>query len=226
MLLTLQRRGRLTAAELAAELEVSPRTILRDVDALSSAGVPIYAVQGVGGGIELLDRFRTQLTAFTADEAAALFLAGQPLVAQQLGLGAAAGAARRKLLDALPEALRSTTEAIDAWFVHDAFGRNSTPLPYGELRRLATAIERTVEVEISLADQAPITMRPLGVVLEAGSWQLIVLSATARRSCASTRSAACGSQARGSYARRASRWARGGVLVNQVPASWLSRRAV
>ena len=177
MLLTLQRRGRLTAAELAAELEVSPRTILRDVDALSSAGVPIYAVQGVGGGIELLDRFRTQLTAFTADEAAALFLAGQPLVAQQLGLGAAAGAARRKLLDALPETLRSTTEAIDAWFVHDAFGRNSTPLPYGELRRLATAIERTVEVEISLADQAPITMRPLGVVLEAGSWQLIVLLA-------------------------------------------------
>jgi biotin operon repressor len=178
MLLTLQRRGRLTAAELAAELEVSPRTILRDVDALSSAGVPIYAVQGVGGGIELVDSFRTQLTAFTADEAAALFLAGQPVVAQQLGLGAAAGAARRKLLDALPAALRGSTEAIDGWFVHDPFGRGSTPLPYGELSRLAKAIARTVEVEISLADHAPITTRPLGVVLEAGSWQLIVSSAT------------------------------------------------
>ncbi len=176
MLLTLQRRGRLTAAELAAELEVSPRTILRDVDALSSAGVPIYAVQGVGGGIELVDRFRTQLTAFTADEAAALFLAGQPLVAQQLGLGAAAGAARRKLLDALPDALRGSAEAIDGWFVHDPLGRGATPLPYGELRRLAKAIERTVEVEISLADQPPMAMRPLVVVLEAGSWQLIVLS--------------------------------------------------
>ena len=178
MLLTLQRRGRLTAAELAAELEVSPRTILRDVDALSSAGVPIYAVQGVGGGIELVDRFRTQLTAFTADEAAALFLAGQPSVAQQLGLGAAAGAARRKLLDALPDALRGTAEAIDGWFVHDPFGRGATTLPYGELSRLAKAIARSVEVELALANHAPVTERPLGVVLEAGSWQLVVSSAS------------------------------------------------
>ncbi len=178
MLLTLQCRGRLTAAELAAELEVSPRTILRDVDALSSAGVPIYAVQGVGGGIELVDRFRTQLTAFTSDEAAALLLVGQPVVAHQLGLGVAAGAARRKLLDALPDLLRVDAERIDGWFVHDPFGRGTTPVPYGELGRLAKAIARTVEVEISLADQAPITMRPLGVVLEAGSWQLIVSSDT------------------------------------------------
>ena len=146
----------------------------RPVDLLLT--LPIYAVQGVGGGIELVDRSRTQLTAFTADEAAALFLAGQPVVAQRLGLGAAAGAARRKLLDALPEALRSSTEAIDGWFVHDPFGRGTRPLPYGELNRLAKAIARVVEVEISLADQAPITMRPLGVVLEAGSWQLVVLS--------------------------------------------------
>ncbi len=176
MLLTLQRRGRLTAAELAAELEVSPRTILRDVDALSSAGVPIYAVQGVGGGIELVDRFRTQLTAFTSDEAAALLLVGQPVVAQQLGLAASARAARRKLLDALPDALRVDAERIDGWFVHDPLGRGKPTLPYGELGRLTTAIGRAVEVEISLGDGAPITIRPLGVVLEAGSWQLIVLS--------------------------------------------------
>ncbi|MGZ6987184.1 MAG: helix-turn-helix transcriptional regulator [Ilumatobacteraceae bacterium] len=178
MLLTLQRRGRLTAAELAAELEVSPRTILRDVDALSSAGVPIYAVQGVGGGIELVDRFRTQLTAFTSDEAVALLLAGQPVVAQQLGLGAAAGAARRKLLDALPETLRLDAERIDGWFVHDPLGRGTASLPYGELRRLSMAIARTVEVEISLADQPPIAVRPLGVVLDAGSWQLVALTDT------------------------------------------------
>ena len=187
MLLTLQRRGRLTATQLAAELEVSPRTILRDVDALSSAGVPIYAAQGVGGGIELVDRFRTQLTAFSAEEAAALFLAGQPVVAQQLGLGAAAGAARRKLLDALPDALRDSAEAIDGWFVHDPLGRGSTTLPYGELRRLSNAIERAVEVEISLADQPPSAVRPLGVVLAAGSWQLVVLSgAGPERKCIDT----------------------------------------
>ena len=178
MLLSLQRRGRLTAAELAAELEVSPRTILRDVDALSSAGVPIFTVQGVGGGIELVDRFRTQLTAFTADEAAALFLAGQPLVADQLGLGAPAAAARRKLLDALPDGLRETAEATDSWFVHDALGRGGSTLPYGELRRLARAIAQRTEVEISFAGATVRSMRPLGVVLEAGAWHLAVLCDT------------------------------------------------
>ena len=175
MLLTLQRRGRMTAAELAAALEVSPRTILRDVDALSSAGVPIYAVQGVGGGIELVDRFRTQLTAFTADEAAALFLAGQPVVAHHLGLGAAAAATRRKLLDALPEGLRGTAEAIDGWFLHDPLSLDGTAVPYGELRRLARAIEQTVEVDVSFADDTRCAVRPLGVVLAAGSWHLAVL---------------------------------------------------
>jgi predicted DNA-binding transcriptional regulator YafY len=175
MLLTLQRRGRLTAAELAAALEVSPRTILRDVDALSSAGVPIYAVQGVGGGIELVDRFRTQLTAFTADEAAALFLAGQPVVAHHLGLGAAAAATRRKLLDALPDGLRGNAEAIDEWFHHEPLALDGTGVPYGELRRLAKAIELAVEVEVSFADETPCLLQPLGIVLGAGSWHLAVL---------------------------------------------------
>ena len=178
MLLSLQRRGRLTATQLAAELEVSPRTILRDVEALSSAGVPIFTVQGVGGGIELVDRFRTQLTAFTADEAAALFLAGQPLVADQLGLGPAAAAARRKLLDALPDGLRQTAEATASWFVHDAFGRGGSTPPYGELRRLARAIGQRTAVEIAFADDTLRSMRPLGVVLEAGAWHLAVLGAT------------------------------------------------
>ena len=176
MLLTLQRRGRLTAAELAAELEVSPRTILRDVDALSSAGVPIFTVQGVGGGIELVDHFRTRLTALTSDEAAALLLAGQPVVADHLGRGAAAAAARRKLLDALPDGQRAEAEAIDGWFLHDPFGRSGRTLPYGELRRLGSAVERSIEVEISLGDGPPRPVRPLGVVLDAGSWLLVVSS--------------------------------------------------
>jgi predicted DNA-binding transcriptional regulator YafY len=175
MLLTLQRRGRLTAAELATALEVSPRTILRDVDALSSAGVPIYAVQGVGGGIELVDRFRTQLTAFTADEAAALFLAGQPVVAHHLGFGAAAAATRRKLLDALPDGLRDNAEAIDVWFLHDPLAQDGIAVPYGELRRLAKAVAQAVEVEVSFANDAPRPLQPLGIVLAAGSWHLAVL---------------------------------------------------
>jgi predicted DNA-binding transcriptional regulator YafY len=180
MLLTLQHRGRMTAAELAESLEVSPRTILRDVDALGSAGVPIFTVQGVGGGIELVDRFRTQLTAFTGDEAAALFLAGQPAVADQLGLGAGAAAARRKLLDALPDGLRAGAEAIDGWFLHDPFGSARRTIPYGEVRRLVKAIAHGVEVEISLADASfpapPHAVKPLGVVLSAGSWFVAVLA--------------------------------------------------
>ncbi len=181
MLLTLQRRGRLTAAELAAALEVSPRTILRDVDALSSAGVPIYAVQGVGGGIELVDRFRTQITAFTADEAGALFLAGQPVVAHHLGLGAAAAATRRKLLDALPDGLRRNAEEIDTWFLHDPLSPDGTDVPYGELGRLARAIEQTLEVDVSFADDAPCSLQPLGIVLAAGSWYLAVAGADGPR---------------------------------------------
>ena len=176
MLLILQRRGKLTAAQLAVELEVSTRTILRDVEALGSAGVPIYTIQGASGGIELVDHFRTRLTALTSHEAAALLLAGQPVLADHLGYGAAAAAARRKLLDALPDGLQAQAEAIDRWFIHDPIGRRGSTLPYGELRRLGSAIEHGVEVEISLGDDSPSPVRPMGVVLEAGSWFLIALS--------------------------------------------------
>ncbi|MBK5332446.1 MAG: HTH domain-containing protein, partial [Ilumatobacteraceae bacterium] len=80
MLLVLQRRGRLTAMQLADALEVSERTVLRDVEALGEAGVPIFTVQGAGGGIELMDGFQTHLTGLTTDEASSLFLVGQPHV--------------------------------------------------------------------------------------------------------------------------------------------------
>ena len=76
MIFALQQHGRMTAGDLAAQLEVSIRTILRDVETLSEAGVPIFTVPGAGGGIDLLDGFRTSLSGFTAEEGAALFLAG------------------------------------------------------------------------------------------------------------------------------------------------------
>ena len=153
----------------------SPSERLRDVDALSEAGVPIFTVQGVGGGIELVDGFRTRPHWPHRRRGRCLFLVGQPAVADHLGRGAAAAAARRKLLDALPDVLRTEAEALDGWFLHDPVGRAGVTLPYGELRRLGSAIERSTEVEISLSDGRPRPVRPVGVVLQAGSWLLVVL---------------------------------------------------
>ncbi len=101
---------------------------------------------------------------------------GQPIVADHLGHGPAAAAARRKLLDALPAGLQARAERIDGWFVHDPIGRGGSSLPYGELRRLGSAIEEAVEVEISLGNDQRRPVRPLGIVLAAGSWFLVVLS--------------------------------------------------
>ncbi len=112
ILLLLQARGRMTARELAERLEVSERTIYRDLDALSSAGVPIYAERGPGGGCELLDGYQTKLNGLTEMEVRALFLlsVSGPLV--DLGLGKALEDALLKLSTALPASYRSNAELV------------------------------------------------------------------------------------------------------------------
>lgn len=174
MLLLLQRRGRSTAGQLAETLEVSERTVLRDVEALSEAGVPIFATQGAGGGIELVDGFETRLTGLLEDEARSLFLAGQPEVARRLGLDTAARTARHKLLGALESDLREQAASLDSWFLHDPDPWEGCGVPLVELRRLARCIRRRRQVELYHDDAPAAVVRPLGLVLKAGSWQLVV----------------------------------------------------
>lgn len=110
LVLLLRQRGRMTATALAGELEVSTRTVLRDIEALSSAGVPVYAERGRHGGFALLPGFRTELTGLNHDEALALLTAGSGSGDQVFGLGSALASAMCKVVDALPAGHRSTTE--------------------------------------------------------------------------------------------------------------------
>ncbi|QNP66252.1 helix-turn-helix transcriptional regulator [Streptomyces genisteinicus] len=108
LVLLLRQHGRLPASALARELEVSTRTVLRDIEALSAAGVPVYAERGRHGGFALLPGFRTELTGLNHDEALALLVAGSRRGVQMFGLGSALASAMLKVVDALPETYRDT----------------------------------------------------------------------------------------------------------------------
>lgn len=116
ILLRLQLEGRISARALAQVFEVSVRTIYRDIDALSAAGVPVYAEKGRRGGFQLRDGYRTRLTGLDRPEAESLFLAGAPYAATQLGLGAALETMRLKLLASLPEATAREAERVSSRF--------------------------------------------------------------------------------------------------------------
>lgn len=110
LVLLLRQRGRMTADDLASELEVSTRTVLRDIDALSTAGVPVYADRGRHGGFSLLPGFRTELTGLNHDEALALLTAGSGRGEKVFGLSTALASAMRKVVDALPEGHRASLD--------------------------------------------------------------------------------------------------------------------
>ncbi len=110
LVLLLRQRGRMTADQLAGELEVSTRTVLRDIDALSTAGVPVYSDRGRHGGYSLLPGFRTELTGLNHDEALALLTAGSDRGEKVFGLSASLASAMRKVVDALPEGYRTSLD--------------------------------------------------------------------------------------------------------------------
>src|SRR6187399_2846626 len=140
ILLMLQTRGQLTAGQLADELEVSIRTVYRDIEALSEAGVPVYTERGPHGGIQLVDGYRTRLTGLTADEAEALFLSGMPGPAAELGLGTVVAAARLKVLASLPGELRARASRLVERFHLDATAWFSSSDPVPHLATLADAV--------------------------------------------------------------------------------------
>jgi predicted DNA-binding transcriptional regulator YafY len=176
LLLLLQSRGGQTAAELARELEVSVRTIHRDVDALSASGVPIYADRGPHGGIRLVDGYRTRLTGMTADEAEALFLSGLPGPAAELGLGTVVAAARLKVLASLPVELRARASRLVERFHLDAAAWYHADEPVPLLGPLSEAVWEAQRVQIGYnrGDKTvDRILEPLGLVLKAGVWYLV-----------------------------------------------------
>ncbi|MFI0964964.1 helix-turn-helix transcriptional regulator [Streptomyces sp. NPDC021080] len=178
ILLLLQTRGRLTAAQLAEELEVSVRTVYRDVEALSAAGVPLYGDAGHAGGYRLLDGYRTRLTGLTTEEAEALFLAGVPGPAAELGLGSVLAAAQLKVRAALPRELREHADRVSGRFHLDAPGwyADADETPY--LTAVADAVWNGRVLDVRYRRWREPTdverrLEPYGLVLKAGRWYVV-----------------------------------------------------
>jgi predicted DNA-binding transcriptional regulator YafY len=174
LLLLLQLRGQLTAAELAGHFEVSIRTIHRDVEALGAAGVPVEAVRGPAGGYRLAGGYRTKLTGLTAAEAEALFVAPAP--AAELGLGGVLTNARLKILSALPAELQERASRAERYFHLDTRGwfRAEDTVPH--LPTIAAATWRGRRLGARYREGGKVVQRtldPLGLVLKGGAWYLV-----------------------------------------------------
>jgi predicted DNA-binding transcriptional regulator YafY len=175
LLMLLQARGRVSAQVLAEALEVSVRTIHRDVDELSAAGVPIWADRGRLGGFQLQPGWRTRVDGLTAPEAQAMFLGGLPGPAAELGLGEAMASAQLKLLAALPDGWREDARRVSARFHLDPIDWYRGPSATDHLPAIAQAVwsERRVAMRYeSWKGEVSRRVDPLGLVLKAGIWYL------------------------------------------------------
>ncbi len=177
IILLLQTRGKMTAKMLAEELEVSRRTILRDINALSFSGVPIYSEGGHGGGIALVEEYRTTLTGLNKFEVQSLFIANNHDALRDVGLGDAGERLLLKLLAALPNTQHSTADHIrqrlmidPTWWWHDA-----SISPFWEDIQKAVYEDRLIEVEYENFD-GKITQRllaPYSLVCKSSVWYLL-----------------------------------------------------
>ena len=176
ILMIMQLRGRVSAEALAEEFEVSVRTIYRDIDQLSAAGVPVYGERGRSGGFQLAGGYRTQLTGMTPAQADALMLAGAGTAATALGLGGDLAEARLKLMASLPPDAAARAERTasrfhldtENWYAADGAARWLGPL--------AEAVWQERRIEVAYRSwKAAVARRldPLGLVLKAGTWYLV-----------------------------------------------------
>jgi len=177
LLMLLQTRGRLTAQQLAEELEVSERTIYRDIDALSVAGVPVYAERGAGGGFALLDSYRTNLTGLTEDEVRALFMLSIPAPLADLGVTQALKTALLKLTAALPAARRADEAHVRQRIYLDSVGWFLTEEPAPHLHTLQQAVweDRSLYLTYRLPFETQVErlVQPFGLVAKAGVWYVV-----------------------------------------------------
>jgi predicted DNA-binding transcriptional regulator YafY len=179
LLMLLQTRGRMTAQKLARELEVSVRTIYRDIDALSAAGVPVYAERGPGGGCALIDSYRTTLTGLTKDEVRALFMLSIPAPLDELGVSRELRAALLKLAAALPATHRQDEARTRQRIYLDwaEWSHRKEPVPYLQAIRQAVWQDRrlclTYRLQFGLPVERQVVVDPYGLVAKAGTWYLI-----------------------------------------------------
>jgi predicted DNA-binding transcriptional regulator YafY len=177
IMMLLQARGRMTAQELAGELEVSVRTIYRDLDSLSMAGVPVYAERGPGGGCALLDSYRTTLTGLTQDEMRALFMLSIPAPLAELGVDQELKAALLKLSASLPSTRRHVEEHVrqrihldsEAWF------ESREPVPHLHTIQQALWQDRCLRIvyQLQFEARAEWDVAPYGLVAKANVWHLV-----------------------------------------------------
>lgn len=187
LVLLLRQQGRMTAQELADELEVSTRTVLRDIEALSAAGVPVYADRGRHGGFSLLPGFRTELTGLTHEEALALFTAGSAHGEKAFGLSASLASAMRKVVDALPAGQRvGLDHTVERFLVEPEFDLLSRRAPTEDVPaavmgpvRQAVFHGRRLELQYVAPEREPRshTVDPLGLVTVRGRTYLLALKA-------------------------------------------------
>ena len=179
ILILLQIHGRVAARSLAGRFEVSTRTIYRDMDELSAAGVPVYAERGAAGGFALLDGWQTRLTGMTGEEAEAILLSSMPATAADLGFGETAATARLKLFAAMPAQSSVAAQRVADRFHFDPVPWHRRPAPRREdLRLLARAVWECRRLSLtyeSWAGPRPRVLEPLGMVLKAGEYYFVAL---------------------------------------------------